>query len=206
MKRFLAIFIGIFVVAGAAADDDCMAYKLTPRITVTSPNWSKSVVQPLAHIDLMHGHVAATLIDNYDLTADITPIEDGYCVALKNVDAVIGYNDFTVSIDIRHKPGTCTYDAILDHEDEHIRAYLSVIDDNRKNLHDAVAAAAASIMPIFVRDTADMDSAVSKMNMELSNHPDLILAHQQIRAAQEIRNRRVDQNDPGVRLKKCENN
>lgn len=190
----------------AYADDDCIAYRITPRITVTSPDWSKSVVQPLAHMDLMHGHVAATLVDNYDLTADITPIEDGYCVALKNVDAVIGYNDFTVSIDISHKPGTCTYDAVIAHEDEHIRAYLSVIDDYRAALHEAMAAAAASIMPVFVENMSDMDAAVEKMNRELSNHPDLILVHQQIRAAQEIRNRRIDQNDTGERLKKCANN
>ena len=189
----------------AVADDDCIAYKITPRITVTSPDWSKSVVQPLAHMDLMHGHVAATLVDNYDLTADITPIEDGYCIALKNVDAVIGYDDFTVSIDISHTPGTCTYDAVIAHEDEHIRAYLSVIDDYRAQLHEAVASASSSIMPIFVRDVADMDAAVAKMNQELSEHPDLILVHQQIRAAQEIRNRRIDQNNTGDRLRQCEN-
>lgn len=203
MKHIISFFIVFLCFFPAFADDDCIAYKITPRITVASPDWSKSVVQPLAHMDLMHGHVAATLVNNYDLTTDITPIEDGYCVALKNVDAVIGYSDFIVSIDISHIPGTCAYDAVLSHEDEHIRAYLSVIDDNRKNLHDAVAAAAASIMPIFVKNESDMELAISKMNMELSNHPDLILIHQRINAAQEIRNRRIDQNNTGARLKHC---
>ena len=145
----------------AWAGDDCLPYKLNPRVDLETPIWSKEVVQPLRHMDLLHGNVVATMVDNYDIVADITNIEDGYCVALKSVYAVVGYSDFLVQIDIRHKPNTCSYNAILSHEDEHIRAYLSVMDDFKKELTDPIYVAADSIPPVFVRNTSDIDAAIT---------------------------------------------
>ena len=193
----------IFISGSAFADDDCLPYKLTPRVDLEFPTWSKEVVQPLRHMDLLHGNVVATMVDNYDIVADITNIEDGYCVALKSVYATVGYSDFLVQIDIRHQPNTCSYNAILSHEDEHIRAYLSVMDDNRKDLQDSIYRAANSIIPIFVRNASDIDAAINELNAELQAHPDLILAKQKIKAAEEIRNKRVDQHDTGQTLRKC---
>ena len=200
--KILCFFV-LFIPIGAFADDDCLPYKLTPKITLDTPQWSKEVVQPLRHMDLLHGNVVATMVDNYDVVADITNIEDGYCVALKNVFATVGYTDFLVQIDIRHKPNTCTYNAILGHEDEHIRAYLSVIDDFKKELKDSIYSAADSITPIFVRNQSDIDAAIDELNAELQAHPDLILVKQKIKAAEEIRNKRVDQHDTGETLRKC---
>lgn len=193
----------IFLSRPVFAYDDCLAYKLSPKITLDTPVWSKEVVQPLRHMDLLHGNVIATMVDNYDIVADITNIEDGYCVTLKSVFATVGYSDFLVQIDIRHQPDTCSYNAILSHEDEHIRAYLSVIDDYKKELKDSIYTAADSITPIFVRNASDIDAAITELNAELQAHPDLILIKQKIKAAEEIRNKRVDQHDTGETLRKC---
>ena len=196
-------FITCFIPCIARATDDCLPYKLKPSVMLDTPTWSKEVVQPLRHMDLLHGNVVATMVDNYDIVADITNIEDGYCVALKSVYATVGYTDFLVQIDIRNVPESCTYNAILSHEDEHIRAYLSVIDDYKKELKDSVYSAADSVTPIFVRNAADIDAAISELNDELQAHPDLILVKQKIKAAEEIRNKRVDQHDTGQSLQKC---
>lgn len=193
----------IFLAGPVFAYDDCLAYKLSPKITLDTPVWSKEVVQPLRHMDLLHGNVIATMVDNYDIVVDITNIEDGYCVTLKSVFATVGYSDFLVQIDIRHQPDTCSYNAILSHEDEHIRAYLSVIDDYKKELKDSIYTAADSITPIFVRNASDIDAAITELNAELQAHPDLILIKQKIKAAEEIRNKRVDQHDTGETLRKC---
>ena len=195
---FFFIFISMPVMA-----DDCLPYKLTPRVDLDVPNWSMEVVQPLKEMDLLHGNVIATMVDNYDIIADITNIEDGFCVSLKYIYANIGYSDFLVQIDIRHEPETCSYNAILAHEDEHIRAYLSIIDDYKKELQDSIYSAADSIMPIFVRNQSDIDAAINELNAELQAHPDLILIKQKIKAAEEIRNKRIDQMDTGQNLKKC---
>ena len=202
MKSIICLFLSLFVFT-AFAGDDCLGYKLKPNITIKSPDWTKNVVQPLQKMDVLHGKVIATLVDEFDITSDITSIEDGFCVALKNIDVTIGYSDFLVQIDISHKPNTCSYNAIIQHEDEHIRAYLSVIDDNQYLLKQSIESAANSITPVFVKNEADIESAIDELNNELQNHPDIILLKQQIKADEEIRNKYVDLNDTGETLKKC---
>lgn len=202
MKKIICVFLSLFVFS-AFASDDCLNYKLNPNITVSAPVWTKSVVQPLQKMDVLHGNVVATLIDEFEITADITSIEDGFCVALKNVDANIGYSDFLVQIDLSHKPNSCSYNAILQHEDEHIRAYLSVIEDNQELFKKSIKNAVKSIVPVFVKNEQDIEIAIDKLNNELQNHPDIVLLKQQIHAYEEIRNKRVDINDTGETLKKC---
>ena len=204
MNKFFCFFVGcFFIVSYANAFDDCLNYKLTPKINVIIPTWEKQVVQPLKKMDVLHGNVIATMVDNYEITTDITSIEDGFCVALKRVDATVGYSDFLVQIDISHRPNTCSYDAILSHEDEHIRAYLSVIDDNEKMLKESIFSASDSVIPVFVKNESEIESAIDKLNNEIQNHPDIILLKQHLKAEEEIRNKRVDENDNGSRLNKC---
>lgn len=201
LKKIL--FLLAVLIPNLTFADDCLDYKITPKITIKSPVWTKSVVQPLQKMDVLHGDVIATLIDEFEITADITSIEDGFCVALKNVDATIGYSDFLVQIDISHKPDSCSYNAILQHEDEHIRAYLSVIEDNQSLFKKSIENASDSIVPVFIKNEKDIESAIDKLNNQLQNHPDIVLLKQQIRADEEIRNKRVDINDTGETLQKC---
>ena len=196
-------FLLCFFIPFVSFADDCLDYKLTPNIKIKTPVWQKTVVQPLKHMDILHGNVIATMIDEFEITTDITSIEDGFCISLKNLDVTIGYSDFLVQIDISHKPNTCSYNAILSHEDEHIRAYLSVIDDNEKLLNESIKSAANSIIPIFVKNENDIESAIDKLNEMIQNHPDIILLKQQLKASEEIRNKHVDENDSGYALKKC---
>ena len=201
LRYIISLFYTFFIMPVLA--DDCLPYKFIPRVVLSSPVWTKEVVQPLKEMDLFHGNVIATMTDNYEIVADITNIEDGFCVSLKAVYADVGYSNFLVQIDIRHVPDTCSYNAVLSHEDEHIRTYLSVIDDYKKELQNSIFSAADSIMPIFVRSSDDIDAAINELNAELQAHPDLILVKQKIKAAEEIRNKKIDQMDTGESLKKC---
>ena len=45
-------------------------------------------------MDLWHGNVVATMVDNYDILTDVKEINNGFCVSLKTVNTVIGYNNF----------------------------------------------------------------------------------------------------------------
>ena len=58
-------------------------------------------------------------------------------------------------------------------------------------------------MPIFVKSKDDISLAIDKMNNELQSHPDLILIKQKIKAAEEIRNKKIDQVEDGSGLMKC---
>ena len=108
-----------------------------------------------------------------------------------------------VQIDKSNRKDSCSYNAILQHEDEHIRAYLSVIEDNQSLFKKSIKNASDSIVPVFIKNEKDIESAIDKLNNKLQNHPDIVLLKQQIRADEEIRNKRVDINDTGETLQKC---
>lgn len=204
MNKIFVLFLSLFYM-GQLWADDCLVYKNMPRVFIEEPDYTTHIVQPNKNMDLWHGNVVATLVDNYDIITDVKPVNDGYCVVLKTVKSIFGYNDFLVNIDIRHTPDTCAYNTILAHEKKHIKQYLSVINDFKKDLQQSIFNASDSIMPIFVKNKSDVSLAVDKMNQELQSHPDLIIIKQKIKAAEEIRNKKVDQNNNKSELEKCFN-
>ncbi len=201
MKFLFFVFCAVLSVPAWATD--CLQFKKIPGVYINTPDWSKTVVQPRAPMDLWHGNVIATFVDNYQIDADVNPVNGGFCIGINSVNAVVGYSDFNVQIDIRHVPGTCEYNAVLAHEDKHIKTYLSVMDDFRGDLQRALYTAADSVMPVFV-ETRDMaDEAIDAINEKFQSHPELILIKQKINAAQEIRNKQVDKDENGADLKGC---
>lgn len=189
--------MSLLFITSAFADDRCVAYKAPLNVKIGKPDWVKKVGQPLKVMDLYHGNVTATLIDEYDIIVNIDELPDngGFCVGIKNINATIGYSDFLVKVDMRHKLDSCSYNAVLAHEAEHIKAYLSVIDDFQDDLKNSVYSAANSIMPIYVQSENDIGSAIDDLNLKLQMHPDLILVKQKISAAEEIRNAKVDEDE-----------
>ena len=206
MFKSIVFFISVFFITSAFGNVDCMSYKKNPVVKIIRPGWEKRVVQPLKIMDLYHGNVVATLIDNYDIVADINKLPDnsGFCVGIKNINATIGYTEFLVKIDMRHKLNSCSYNVVLSHEDEHINSYLSIIDDFQRDIKKSVYAAANSVTPVFINSEQDIDFAIDELNSKLQNHPDLILIKQKISAAEELRNAKVDENKAHYdELKKC---
>ncbi len=201
MRKIISFYGLLFVTAAGA--NPCLEYKVTPAVYLDTPDYVQTVVQPKEEMDLLHGNVIATLIDNYEISADVRGARGGWCVALKSVDAVVGYSDFVIQIDMRNKVHSCEYDAILAHEEKHVKAYLAVIDEKKAELKDSIYSAANSVMPIFVRNAVDIDAAVNQLNEKLHAHPDLILIKQQIKAAEEIRNKDVDVAEDNSELEKC---
>lgn len=200
-KNFL-FFIFILLPVSLFADD-CIKYKMEPGVDIINPKYEKKVIQPIIPMDKFHGNVVATFVEDYDIVVDIIPKNDGYCVVMKNINGVVGYSDFTIKIDKSNKPGTCSYNAVLNHEYKHVDTYLSVVKDMNIDLKDSVFNAANSVMPIFVQYRGDVDSVIEDMNKQMQNHPEIILMKQKINAAQEIRNKRIDQNETNEELNKC---
>lgn len=206
MYKILTFLLSLIVSANAFAEDKCVAYKIRPLVRIEKPNWVKKVGQPLQMMDLYHGNVVATLVDEYNIVVNIDELPDneGFCVGIKDINATIGYSDFLVKVDMRHKLDSCSYKAVLAHEGEHITAYLSVIDDFQNDLKKSVYSAANSIIPIFVKNEEDIADAIDDLNNKLQTHPDMILVKQKISAEEELRNAKVDdENKQYEELLKC---
>jgi len=206
MYKAIAFLMSLFVVTVAVAEDKCVAYKTRPLVRIEKPNWVKKVGQPLQMMDLYHGNVVATLVDEYNIVVNVDelPNNEGFCVGIKDINATIGYSDFLVKVDMRYKLDSCSYKAVLAHEGEHITAYLSVIDDFQSDLKKSVYTAANSIIPIFVKQEEDIADAIDELNTRLQMHPDMVLMKQKISAEEELRNAKVDEENKQYKeLLKC---
>lgn len=203
MLKFIPIF-AVVLLCGTGWADDCLQYKITPKITINQPDWTKTVVQPEESMELWnHGNVVASLVEKNQVVADVKFIKTGFCVILKEINVIYGYEDFLVKIDKSYVPDTCAYNAVLNHENKHIQTYLSVIDDNKTELHQTVFDAANSVMPIFVEKKSQVDAAIEQLNQAYQAYPGLVLIKQKINAAEEIKNKKIDQDEDGVELMNC---
>ncbi len=203
MKRFLITFSVFNLFCFSLFASDCMQYKASPLVQITTPEWNKKVVQPDAPMDSLHGTVVASFDEEYDLQVAAQPVSDGYCVMLNKLDATLGYSDFLVNIDRSHTPNSCGYKMTLEHEDEHIAAHLAAFKSESDNMQKSTQAAADSIMPIFVKSLDGVNAALDKMQQEFQSHPDIILMKQKLSAQQEILNKKVDERDDGIRINLC---
>lgn len=204
MYRIFLICFCLFSCFCDVFASSCVEYKSKPKINLFTPDYVKTVVQPVSPMNLYHGNVVATLIDDYEILVDVQKVSDGFCIILKSVDATIGYNDFNVNIDIRNKPNSCSYNAILKHEDEHINSYLSIIDSMYNDIKNSVFSASNSIMPVFIKSYDDVKVVVNDMNKKLREHPDLVLMKQMIYATEELKNKKVDEENKEYEiLKHC---
>ena len=201
-KIFIFVFCIVFSVKNCFSDD-CLQYKISPRIFLSFPIWKKEVVQPLKPMDFLHGNVSATFTENYEIVINRIKKKNGFCVILKSVKARLGYSDFLVKIDSRHIPGSCIYNAVLNHEDEHIKAYLSIIEEGKNKIEKSIFSAANSITPIFIENENELEKTFDFFNLKIATHPDIILMKRFIKAEEEIRNKKVDINDPEIRIKNC---
>ena len=71
------------------------------------------------------------------------------------------------------------------------------------DIKDSVFNAANSVMPVFVDSREKIDSVIENMNYKIQSHPEVVLIKQKINASQEIRNKRVDQNEDNSELNEC---
>ncbi|MBR5625207.1 MAG: hypothetical protein IKW67_00280 [Alphaproteobacteria bacterium] len=183
---------------------DCVKYKKNPIVNVTHIVPEKKIIQPDEDMDLqLHGHVMSTMAESYNISTAATFVKTGFCVSLESIDVGFGYNDFIVNIDRNYKPNSCAYNAVLAHENKHINEYLLVFDEFKDDFERALNVAANSVMPVFVEKKSQIDTVIEDFYQKIQNHPEIVLLKQKIRAAEEIRNKRIDQDEDGADLIKC---
>ena len=153
---------------------------------------------------MLHGNVVSKLAEEFEIGYKAEEQDGGWCIFINSIIAIIGYTDFDIQIDKSYSPESCEFSMVKDHEYEHIRAHLSVIDDEQDDIKDFIRGAANNIFPIFVSKESEIDGAMDKIQDDLQSQPQLVLMRKKLNAEQEIRNKKIDLNDKGERLKMCE--
>lgn len=83
----------------------------------------------------------------------------GYCVALVEAKVTVGYSDLRVYISSDYAEGSCEFDAILAHEQEHVQANRGVLDDYEAKSRSLLGLMRRGKKVIFVHRKAAARSA-----------------------------------------------
>ncbi|MDR0804065.1 MAG: hypothetical protein LBO08_03195 [Rickettsiales bacterium] len=206
MKRIIcALFVPLvyFTLIPAFAENDCSEFKISPEINMTAPQYSEKIERGDLSGDVMHGNIQASYIEKFGLSAASAPFGDGFCVVLRGLDIELGYTDFLIKIDKSHEPGSCEYNMVLKHEQEHRTVYLSVLDGKKAEIKKTLASAADMIAPAYVARFDDINGALDKMQRDLQENPNIILIKQTIDADTEVANKKIDTRGDSLRMLKC---
>lgn len=203
MKKIIFIFCILFCVPSFA--HDCLTYKIEPDISLSEPEYKKTVNFSVENMPAHHGLVEANITTKYDVILNMYETTNGFCVVLSKINAVFGFDKFNVLVDKQHETNNCAYNAVLHHEEKHIEVYLNIIKDFKDDIKDSLFTAADSVMPIFIEKESDIELAFEELNQEFMAHPDLLLIAQKVYAAQEIRNKQIDREENNHELNSCYN-
>ena len=115
------------------------------------------------------------------------PTKGGYCVYLSEVIAEYGYRSHDVFIASEFAPGSCEYNAVMDHENQHVAINRSAIREGGPRLRQELERRLQSAPPKFTRDPQfGTDRALSEVYLAMNKFMD------DIAAAQASRNSAID--------------
>jgi hypothetical protein len=82
----------------------------------------------------------------------IAPQEGGSCVYLQKVTATFGFRSMAVYVASEYPPGTCEYNAILDHENQHVGIDRSALSTHAGLIRLELERILGEQKPVFTRD------------------------------------------------------
>ena len=172
MKMFLGITIGLAITflcvssASSVAARTCRVPNVTPTVTFDILPYKVSFKRNATRGDLQRmtrRHSVSSRQGNwYPLGLTLTtfsyevspkviayPMKGGrYCAIPTEIRIKMGYPKFEILIDRRYRRGTCQFNAIRDHENEHVDLYLDTLDRMTPWLESRILGQVQRIKPI----------------------------------------------------------
>ena len=94
----------------------------------------------------------------------IVPRSGGYCVYLETIGAEFGWKRMEVHIAREFPRGTCEYNAVLDHENQHVSIIRRALNDHAPRLRAELERELSRQQPLFTRNPQTAaDAAVADL-------------------------------------------
>ncbi|MCB2106842.1 MAG: hypothetical protein KDE14_04030 [Rhodobacteraceae bacterium] len=190
MHAYAAIWaLGVFFCHAALAQSGCAPYSQGVGVSFSildpDPVYSNTLnVTSLRDFLRARGHVISghhqrTLgVTSYQSRFVISgrtfsiPTAGGYCVYFRHIDVEYGYLDHDVFVASEYPPGSCEYNAILDHENQHVAINRVALREGARLLRQELEQALERFEPKFSKDPqTGTDRAIA--DLQLSATPTL---------------------------------
>ena len=185
----------------SAAQQSCPSYSRTIRLAFETldpdPTYNNALnVTSIRDYLRVRGHVFSgrhnkTLgVTSYQIGFALSgktyavPVSGGYCVYLSEVVAEYGYRNHDVFVASEFAPGSCEYNAVLDHENQHVAINRTAVRDSGPRLRQELERQLAELPPKFTRDPQfGTDRALSEVYVAMNKVIDRLGATQAARNA-----------------------
>ena len=153
-RHCLAVFIAAACIAasaqGAAAADcrapeDTASFKINVDIDVGQPKIYNHLSKAQLSGSSTHGRrrqILGTMQGNVDLrwfiNYKVEPYQDVSCFWVASANVELSYHQLDVNIAAEYEPGSCQYEAILDHEREHVQIAQIILQPYAQQIRAAL--------------------------------------------------------------------
>ena len=168
------IFAGIVLLVGvspslADTDKQCLAIWVKPTIDIRVASAvpkidhgkSSDQIERIAkksgyarsseHANLL-GLTHSSIGPSLGASTKYTQVIPGkYCIRLDTVKLTFGARRTDIYVDRKYRESSCAYQAILEHEKEHVRINEKIVEDYIPKLTKELASRAAAIKPFFTK-------------------------------------------------------
>ena len=171
MLKKLFIFLCCFIFAYDAVANPCDEYKNIAKINLKTANPSIIIKSGIPNKD-KYVEGVTNIKEFFEIEPEITYVlfwDNGnarYCVFLKNINATFGFRDFEVIINEKRKKDSCEYNAVLEHENQHIKDANNVLKNSLPEIQNTFIKIAKSVDPIYVENTDDVPYAYEKIKKQ----------------------------------------
>lgn len=136
----------------------------------------------------------------YIISYTLAGAGDKACIVPSSLRIVVDYTP-RVFVASEHRPGTCIYREILDHEMRHVNTDIITFNEMLPRLRDAVAAAVAAIEPMGPMPPASLEKAKGILTDRI--HAALAAGVEEIEATRFNRQQMIDTRQEYLRVSKA---
>lgn len=173
MVKKIIVFLSCLCFFDSVIAGPCDEYKKSPEIKLEKAEYDINIKPSDRDLWPLGGYV--TIRPFSYIGPNIGYVFNGkyYCVFLNYVEAKVGFRDFEITIDKKYEEGSCEYDAVLDHENQHIADSVDALDNVFSRVKDALYEAADAVEPIYLEEADDVPYAVEKIQKQVTEYKKL---------------------------------
>jgi len=153
--------------AECEAPDDASSFVVNVHIDPGKPNISNKLSKAQLSGALSHGRrrqILGVMQGDVDLrwriNYKIEEFRDGICFWVASADIELAYRQLDVYIAREYEPGSCQYEAILDHENEHVQVARSIMSPYAQQIRASLTTLSIPTRDLpSVADTAEQAHA-----------------------------------------------
>lgn len=174
-------------------------YKSVPKSEIVS-------FQKLNNPEKTLGVTVANIQIKYDFDFDRYKVRDGVCVNLSKMNFFVGYPVLNVLIDEKYEKGSCEYNAIKQHEKEHIAIYQRELKYYGNLLIEELRNAVSDISPMFFLKNISQAKVRAKIDDIITKNPNILLIKQKLEKSVVDGNMAFDSEEEYLRVNsQCKN-